>query len=381
MSSYSGSIGWQVSWNNDLFVPPAPYTGSTPRLYEDPDGPLTPSTPYGTNCATGMTTDNPANTETYACQFEFDITTSYDPTKPVDATIGGKTKQFSDVVVAYPPAFEGQFTATSQADQVSPAPGSPIGFTINVFNNANGPATGVALNDLLPAGTGVNWAISPAYAGIGTCSITGAVGSQILACSIGAMSANTSTSVHVASASSSVGVYTNAATVAASDQQVLAVATINEQLLVPTFKSLAPSQAIQQGTGPITVSGTISAGANGFPPSGEQITITINGNSTNATIGSNGAFSISFDSHLIPQSDTPYAIMYSYLGDDNFAGATNSATTLTVTAFPPTTADVTLLGTGTGTVTTTKTKSIAAKPAGLNLELVPRFTIRPLRRR
>ncbi len=52
--------------------------------------------------------------------------------------------------------------------------GSNIGFTITVTNNGPGAATNATLNDPLPFGTGVSWAISPAYAGPGTCSITGA---------------------------------------------------------------------------------------------------------------------------------------------------------------------------------------------------------------
>ena len=37
-----------------------------------------------------MNISNSAGTESYDCQFVFDITTSFDPTKKVDATIGGR---------------------------------------------------------------------------------------------------------------------------------------------------------------------------------------------------------------------------------------------------------------------------------------------------
>ena len=50
------------------------------------------------------------------CQFVFDITTFYDPNKKVDAGIGGKTKVFSDAVVAIPPATAGFVTVTSTPD-------------------------------------------------------------------------------------------------------------------------------------------------------------------------------------------------------------------------------------------------------------------------
>ena len=41
-TSYSGGVNWKITWNNDSFVPPAPYTGSTPRLYDDPGEPVAP---------------------------------------------------------------------------------------------------------------------------------------------------------------------------------------------------------------------------------------------------------------------------------------------------------------------------------------------------
>ncbi len=108
---FSGDVNWTVSWNNDLFIPPAPYTGTNPRLYEDPDGVTGSPTPYGTDCTQQMLVGS-GTQEPYSCQFEFDITTTFDPTKKVDATIGGKTKQFSDVIVAFPPAEFTNLTAS-----------------------------------------------------------------------------------------------------------------------------------------------------------------------------------------------------------------------------------------------------------------------------
>ena len=103
-SFYVGPIDWTISWNNDQFTPPSPYTGSTPHLYDDPDYAVNSTSPYGTNCSTPMLVDNPpvATNPPIYCQFEFDITTSYNPTKKVDAAISGRTKQFNDVVVAFP---------------------------------------------------------------------------------------------------------------------------------------------------------------------------------------------------------------------------------------------------------------------------------------
>src|SRR5205085_2979839 len=88
------------------------------------------------------------------------------------------------------------------------------------------------------------------------------------------------------------------------------------------------SQSITFGTASIGLSGQIAAGR--LFPTG-SVSITINGASTTAAIGSNGAFSTSFDIHAIPASTTPYPITYAYGGDANFNGASNNTTTLTVT--------------------------------------------------
>jgi uncharacterized repeat protein (TIGR01451 family) len=79
--------------------------------------------------------------------------------------------------------------------------GNPIGFTITVRNVGVGTATGVTLTDLLPgnAGLGVVWTINPAYAGPGTCAITGAAPTQTLTCNFGDLAAGASASVHVTS--------------------------------------------------------------------------------------------------------------------------------------------------------------------------------------
>ena len=119
-SSYSGGVYWQITWNNESFVPPAPnYLGSTPQLYDDPDYALTPTSAVGTNCSQPMTI-NGVN-QTYSCQFEFNITTFYNPTQPVDSGVGGSTKQFNDVVVAFPPTVAG----TSTIVQPPPTPSAP----------------------------------------------------------------------------------------------------------------------------------------------------------------------------------------------------------------------------------------------------------------
>ena len=220
---FNGPIGWSIAWNNTSFPPPPgyPYQANNPRLYYDPDSEVSPTTPYGTNCSVPMEVNGaPTNPPIY-CQFVFDITTYYDPTQPPDAGIGGKSQQFSDVVVAFPLTIAAPNLSVSKtADQTEVTAGNPIGYTVTIGNSSaagTGSATNVALSDPLPAGSGVNWSISPAYSGPGTCAITGAPPSQTLTCSLGNLSPAISASVHVSSSSSSAGTYVNTATLTADN--------------------------------------------------------------------------------------------------------------------------------------------------------------------
>jgi YVTN family beta-propeller protein len=356
-SAYMGPIDWTISWNNDHFTPPAPYLGSTPRVYDDPDYAVTSTSPFGTNCSTAMLVGNPpvATNPPIFCQFEFDITTFFNPTKPVDATIGARTKQFNDVVVAFPPANAGLVTVTNTPDGTPVVAGNALGFTIAIANNSGGAAVNGTLQDPLPAGTGVSWSISPAYAGPGTCAINGAVGAQELDCTFGSIAVNTSFTIHVVSASSSAGTYSDAASVTVTNQQVLSIGTITvtpATIVTAFFTGLTPSQSVAVGTSSITLSGAV-AGGNIFAAVGKTVSITINGVTQPATIGANGTFSKAFPTAAIPVSATPYVIMYSYPGDANLSAATDSSTTLTVTPLVQLnfTLTVTEIGTGNGTVT------------------------------
>jgi uncharacterized repeat protein (TIGR01451 family) len=335
-SSYVGPVNWLITFNNGAFTPPAPWTGSSPRLYDDPDGFVQPNSPYGTNCATPMLIGNPGVPTNPAifCQFVFDITTFFDTSKKVDPGIGGKTKVFNDVIVAFPPNFAPVVSVTTTPDAATVTAGSPIGFTIAVSNSAAATANNATLNDPLPAGTGVNWTISPAYSGPGTCAINGAAGSQVLACSFGNLAPSTNLSIHIQSATSAVGTAISSSTVAFNTQQVLSIGSIVVQPVAVSFSNLTASQTILAGTTSINLSGVIGNGTS-FPSSGEKVSVAINGNTQQATIGANGAFSLSFPTATIPASTTPYTITYSYAGDSIFGTASNASTTLTVNALPP----------------------------------------------
>ena len=343
-AAYSGNVQWFITWNFDTFVPPSIYAAE-PRLYDDPDYAVTPQSAVGTDCGQGMTINGVS--QSYNCQFEYDFTTVLVLGKKVDTGIGGTTRQFNDVVVAFPPANVPQLQATSAPDAASVSAGSAIGFTVTVTNSGTAAASNVSINDPLPSGTGVNWTISPTVAG---CAITGTAPNQVLGCTFTTIAANSSSNVHVTSATSSAGIYTNTAVVALNGQQLLTIASLTVQQLVPAFSGLTPSQTITLGTASITLAGTISAGAQ-FPPNTENVSITINGSTVPAAIGTGGTFSVSFPTAAIPASATPYPITYSYAGDTNFTSASDSSTTLTVNAVTQSfTLSVALIGTGTGSV-------------------------------
>jgi YVTN family beta-propeller protein len=233
-NAYAGPISWSIAWNNTSFLPNPnyPYQINNPRLYDDPDEEVSRTAPYGTNCNTPMLINgNPTNPPIF-CQFVFDITTYFDPNQPPDAGIGGKTKHFNDVVVAFPLTIAApSLSITKTADKSIVNAGNPIGYTITMSNGAapgTGTATNTVLSDPLPAGTNVNWTISPPYTGPGTCSITAAAPpNQKLVCFLGNLSPAVVAQVHVVSTNSSAGTYANTATLsAANNAPITANATI-----------------------------------------------------------------------------------------------------------------------------------------------------------
>ena len=97
----------------------------------------------------------------------------------------------------------------------------------------------------------------------------------------------------------------------------------------PAFSGLT-NQIITYGTSSITLSGVIAAPGSVYPPSGETVSIVINGSTVQAQIGSSGIFSINIDSHAIPVSANLYTVTYNYAGDANFLNAPMASTTLSV---------------------------------------------------
>ena len=119
-------------------------------------------------------------------------------------------------------------TAAKQADDTMVSAGQQIGFTISVSNadlEDTGTAYDVQLDDQLPfkADGTVDWDIDPAYAGPGTCAITGDIGSEVLHCSFGDMEPGDSASVHVVSGTSKLDctTYLNVASITSDNHEEL----------------------------------------------------------------------------------------------------------------------------------------------------------------
>jgi hypothetical protein len=100
----------------------------------------------------------------------------------------------------------------------------------------------------------------------------------------------------------------------------------------PVFSALA-SPIITYGTASTSLGGTVALGT--LIPTG-SVSITLNGvGPQSAAIGAGGSFSKSFTTNALVVAGTPYAIAYTYPGDDNFnAIAPNGAGTLTVNKAP-----------------------------------------------
>ena len=343
-NSYLGPVNWVLTWNNDAVAPPSnsywssqvPNTTAIPQLYDDPDYAPIPESAAGTSCTSPMTI-NGVN-QSYYCQFEFDITTFFDASEPVDSGVGGTTRQFNDVVVAWPPTNVPNnsqlplLNANSAPDNSQVTYGNGIGFTITLTNNGVTTANGVTLTDPLPSGTGVNWTLASAPPSVSGCTISGVNPNQTLSCppfSIAPGSANT-LSFHVTTSTAGAGTYSNVATFTIGTQQTLAVAEIIVNPLTTSISNLS-SYTIAYGQSTQTITGTISAGSS-YPPANETVTVTIGSTSEPATItGTNGAFSVAFPTATNPASSTPYPITYTYSGDGNFSSVTNSGnSTLTV---------------------------------------------------
>ena len=112
------------------------------------------------------------------------------------------------------------------ADDPSVSAGDQVGFTITVVNGGDADATNVVVTDDLPGNLGLNWSLAEPVTG---CAITGAVGSQVLDCTLPTVPANDGTvTIHVISPTTpaTCGTITNRAGLATGDP-ALATVTVN----------------------------------------------------------------------------------------------------------------------------------------------------------
>jgi uncharacterized repeat protein (TIGR01451 family) len=140
--------------------------------------------------------------------------TTYDNTATASATNAPDASDSASITCNAP-----SLSVTKTADNATVNAGEDVGFTVKVSNGGPGAATNVTLHDPLPAGTASLWTIDPAYAGQGTCAITGVAGSQSLDCSFGDMVASVTASVHISSSTSFAACtkYDNTATASADN--------------------------------------------------------------------------------------------------------------------------------------------------------------------
>ncbi len=166
----------------------------------------------GSNTITGIPTGTTCTvTETADPEFTSTVTPT---TGAVVIAVGANPVSFANT--AKPAAL----TVVKTADAASVTSGDTIGFTVNVTSTGTGTARAATLNDPLPTSTGVSWSISPAYAGPGTCAITGAVPAQVLSCSFGDLAPGASATVHVSSPTEATTAGTLANTAAAKATNV-----------------------------------------------------------------------------------------------------------------------------------------------------------------
>jgi hypothetical protein len=331
-ADYVNIVNLKITWNNDTFTPPSStYAGSLPRLFDDPDYAFTPTSPFGTICGQPMTSGS--TQEPYSCQFEFDVTSFFNPVEPVDAGIGGTIRQFNDLVVAFPPTSTGSNPivtpptpsaptlsgscvtgCSTNSNNVAFASGSggvfqltPTGYpapTVTesgalpaglVFNTETGVLSGTPA-----AGTGGNYPITlSASNGVGSPAVENLV---IVIDQTPAITSNNSTTFTVGTSGSFQVVATG-----------FPVATFNETGSLPSNVTLSSSGLLSgtpaagtAGSYPITISATNGIGSGATQSftlvvvAGSQAPTITSANNTTFTAGTNGLFQVAATGSPLP---------------------------------------------------------------------------------
>jgi uncharacterized repeat protein (TIGR01451 family) len=168
---------------------------------------------------------------------------------------------------------------TKTADHSAPVnAGSPIGFTVEVKNAGPGDATGVVLDDPLPAGSGsgVTWAIDQSTGTPAQFVLAGAKGSQTLSLASGTLPAGADYTVHVTAATSQTecsGAYDNTATLTTGNANNPDPASAKESCAYRVDLSITKAGApAQQDLGDGNITWTIVVTNNG-PDTDTGVTI------------------------------------------------------------------------------------------------------------
>ncbi len=101
--------------------------------------------------------------------------------------------------------------------------------------------------------------------------------------------------------------------------------TLTVDAAQPSFGSVS-SPTITYGKASTIISGTLEPDAGSqLIPAGETVQITLNGVTQNAALGLNDSFSSSFYTGTLGANGSPYTIDFSYNGDADFAGASDTS--------------------------------------------------------
>jgi uncharacterized repeat protein (TIGR01451 family) len=158
----------------------------------------------------------------------FAACTEYDNTATATADNAPKVEDSADVTCNAPAV-----SITKTADHSAPVhAGDQIGFTVEVKNTGKGDATGVVLNDALPAGSGsgVTWAIDTSKGTPAQFVLAGAAGHQTLSLASGTLPTGADYTVHVVASTSQTecSVYDNTATLTTENANNPAPASASE---------------------------------------------------------------------------------------------------------------------------------------------------------
>ncbi|HEY3550358.1 MAG TPA: hypothetical protein VGK69_04835 [Gaiellaceae bacterium] len=177
-----------------------------------------------------------------------------DNTATVNTANSGSDESEAKTCVAAPAV-----SITKTADHSAPVnAGDTIGFTVEAENTGSGAATGVKLNDPLPAGSGsgVTWAIDTTVGTPTQFVLSGAAGSQTLSLASGTLPAGADYKVHITARTSQTecSSYDNKATLTIGNGTSPGPASAEESCALHVDLSItkAGSPARQEGLGNIT---------------------------------------------------------------------------------------------------------------------------------